>query len=422
MTASWRTREELAHQVVTLARARHVAARDRARSRRQPQHGPSGARRARARAREPSTSRCRRGRRARRAPTKVDAFEAARRGAARDASPTSPRSASSRSCATRASTGGYTAVKKHVREVRPPTKPDAQPDDAGLRPRRDGRERLVALRDAASRRARRPIVQALSYVLVVQQAQVLRALREQRPARADGRARRSPSRASTAARTRASTTARSPSCCAGRATSPSTIRASSRSRSPLRVPPARRAPRPPQRQAARRSASSGRSSAPSSTAASSATSTTCAPSSRDWLDTHRRPSPSPTSAPRSSASPRRSEHLVPLPRHPLRHRARRLPRLQHRRLRRLGRQSLRRPLRPRHRHPARPHHAARALRLRRRPRAASRATSSLRAAQALKLDPAGLHPPPAAQEPDRPRSAPRRLRATWASAPPTSSA
>ena len=263
---------------------------------------------------------------------------------------------------------------------------------------------------------KRAIVQALSYVLVTSTRKFF-ALYESNGLHAlmDGHKPRL--RALRRLRARAaSTTARSPSCCAGRAISPSTIRASSRSRvttsfarspSDADTPTTSRAP----------SDASGRSSARSSTAASSATSTTCARQLAHWLDNivdHRRRH-------KSTALERfAEERSTSCPCRGIRYDTARvdLPRLRHRRLRRLGGKPLRRSLRPRNRPPARARHAARALRLRRRPRCVARHELAPRGA-GLELDP--RRPPPAARS-ARARidldQVARRLRATWASAPP----
>ena len=330
--------------------------------------------------------------------------------------PTSPRSACSRSCAPKASTAATPRSRSRVRAVRP--KPQPQPSlttpdyGPGEMAESDWSPYEITFTDGQAPHRSGALVRAGP-----QQAEVLRALREQRPPRADGRAR---ARVRALRGLRTSVQVRQPEArraALGSAISPSTIRASSRSRATTSFDLSRCAAVTPTTSRVPRDRS-GKSSARSSTAAPSATSTTCARSSPHWLDDivdHRRRHK--RTALERFADER--EHLVALPRHPY-DTARVVYRV-------CGIDGF--VAWDGNRYAVPYDHVTdilpvritqqRALRLRRRPalRRAPRARAARRGPEAR---PRRIPPARSTQEPYRSRSAPRRLRATWASAPPTS--
>ena len=307
------------------------------------------------------------------------------------ATPTSPRSGSSRSCASAGFDGGYTAVKKQVREPSAAKPARAEPRDADATgrarwPRATGRPT-----PSTSRSGRRQTVQAFAYVLAYSEPQVLRLYERKRPPRAHGRPRRRPSSAS---RARPRLQVRQPE--GGRAPlggPPAHLQpALPRLRHPLRVPAGGLPARSPQRQARverafwefERSFLNGRSfrdldDMRAQLAQWERTICDRPPAQALHADRARAlrrgaaaPAPAaaatPTTPRASSTACAASTASSP------------------------GRQPVRRPLRARHRHPAGAHHPARALRLRRRPaRRAPRARA--RAAPAHDVDPQLIHPP-----------------------------
>ena len=352
MTASWRSREELVHQIVTLARdglSRRAITRAVGVSRntvkavlaahqigRTAEHAALRPRPARA----PRAS-------------KLDRFKP-RIAELMTQFPDITAQRVFESLRAEGFDGGYNTVKKYVRSARP--KPQPQPSLAtpeygpGEMAESDWSPYAITFTDG-----QRMIVQALSYVLVHSKRKSF-ALFTSNDLHAlmDGHAQAF--ERFEGVRANASTTAKSPSSCGGRAASPSTILASSRSRATTSSDPSPCAAAHPNDKPrtersfweVERSFLNGRSFRDLDDMRAQLAA---------WMDEivdsrrrHKR------TALERFADER--EHLVPLPASSLRHRSRRLPRLRHRRLHRLEWQPLRRSLRPRHRHPARARHAA----------------------------------------------------------------